>query len=185
MSVIRPARPADLEAITAIYADAVENSLVTWDYDAPTIEQMRRRYEDRTAEGYPFIVSETTAGSIQGYASGGPFHPQSGFRFVIENSIYIAAQYRRQGLGQLLLQALIEEAANRGFRHMIAGISMPGGEASLAFHEALGFKNVGTLPSVGWKHGQWLSAVYLHRALGPGSTSPPPLTATGSLPESR
>ena len=173
MHYIRPAEPKDLEAITAIYTDAVENSVVTWDYDAPTIEEMRCRYEERTKDGYPFLVAEGADGKIAGYTCGGPFHPQSGFRFTIENSVYVAGDCRRQGLGRKLLEALIEEATARGFRHMIAGISNPGGEASLAFHEALGFKMAGALPHVGWKHGKWLSAVYLHRPLGAGSETPP------------
>ncbi len=173
MHEIRSAEVNDLPAITEIYADAVENSVVTWDYEAPDSAEMRRRFDQKIASGYPFIVADNADRTIAGYATGGPFHPQSGFRFTIENSIYVASNCRRQGLGRKLLEALIEEATARGFRHMIAGISLPGGEASLAFHEALGFEQVGELPKVGWKHGKWLSALYLHRPLGDGSATPP------------
>lgn len=173
MTTIRPAEPDDLPAILSIYAHAVTSGLATWDEDVPSLAEMARRVAARTEAGFPILVAEIEGGGVVGYASGGPFHPQSGWRYTIEHSIYVADGHRRGGIGRSLLEALIEEASRRGFRQMIAGISLPGGEASVAFHAALGFRKVGELAQTGWKHGQWLSAVYMQRPLGQGSGTRP------------
>jgi L-amino acid N-acyltransferase YncA len=172
---ILPADERHIPAITAIYARAVVETLVTWDEEAPDKAAMHGRWKNAVANGYPFLVavgSDTQAVAL-GYAYAGAFHPQSGFRYTVENSIYIAEQARRRGIGARLLAALIAECEARGFRQMIAGISRPGGEASLRLHEAAGFKLAGALPGVGRKHGQWLDALYLVRPLGEGSATPP------------
>lgn len=171
---IRSAQTADIGAVTGIYSDAALNLLVTWDDQAPSKDEMLAKYHGRTEAGYPFLVAEDRAnGAIAGFATGGPFHPQTGWRFTLENSIYVSRGYRRQGVGRQLLEALIAQSEQRGFRQMIAGISMPGGDASIAFHKALGFRKVGEFPQTGWKHGQWLSAVYMQRSLGDGAESKP------------
>ncbi len=181
---IRPAHRDDLDDITAIYADAVKSLPVTWDTVVPTLDAMTEKYEQRTASGYPWLVAEIPShaggrAAIAGYAAGGPFHPQDGWRFTIENSIYVARGHRRLGIGRLLLTALIEEATQKGFRQMLAGVSLPGGEASIAFHEAMGFEKAGVFPATGWKMGQWLTAVYLQRPLGEGAAAPPPDPTAG------
>lgn len=173
MPLIRPAEVRDLPAITAIYADAVESSTATWDDVAPDLQAMTTLYEARVAAGFPYFVAEEEDGRIIGYVCGSAFHPQTGWRYSIEDSIYVARGAQRRGIGRLLLEALIEEATARGFRQMFAGISMPGGDASLAFHEALGFRKAGEFVSAGWKHGAWLTAVYLQRALGEGAGTVP------------
>ncbi|MBU2581567.1 MAG: GNAT family N-acetyltransferase [Alphaproteobacteria bacterium] len=173
MPLIRPAETRDLTAITEIYADAVVNSKATWDEVAPDLQSMTAVYAARTAAGFPYFVAEATEGRIIGYVGGSAFHPQTGWRYAIEDSIYVAKGAQRQGIGRSLLEALIEEATARGFRQMIAGISMPGGERSVAFHEALGFRMVGEFKDAGWKQGEWLTAVYMQRALGEGAASAP------------
>ncbi|MCH9752631.1 MAG: GNAT family N-acetyltransferase [Alphaproteobacteria bacterium] len=171
---IVPVSPDHVAEITAIYAKAVHETLVTWDETAPDEAAMAAKLQAIQSAGYPCLVAvcEKT-GAIAGYALAGAFHPQSGFRYSAENSIYVADHARRQGLGRRLLDALIQECEARGFRQMIAGISRPGGEASLALHEAAGFKVCGVLPGVGWKMGQWLDAMYLVRPLGDGSSTDP------------
>lgn len=174
MHLIRLAEARDLPAITDIYAEAVRLSLATWDDVAPDLAAMTARYTERTGEGYPYFVAEAPTGSVVGYACGSAFHPQTGWRYTLEDSIYVANDTRRLGVGRQLLMALIEEASARGFRQMIAGISMPGGDGSVALHQALGFSKVGEFPNTGWKRGRWLSAVYLQRALGEGAQIPAP-----------
>ncbi|MEQ8824084.1 MAG: N-acetyltransferase family protein [Filomicrobium sp.] len=173
MLQIREANEQDLPQIAAIYGLAVTQTLVTWDYEAPDLETMRQRFMQRTEAGFPYLVADTGDGELGGFACGSSFHPQPGFRFSVENSIYVAEHCRRQGVGRRLLEGLIAECESRGFRQMIAGISVPGGETSLVFHEALGFRKMGELPNVGWKHGQWLSALYLQRPLGDGAGTRP------------
>ena len=171
--LIRDAKLEDLSATTAIYAHACKTSTATWDYDPPSLELMQERFAQRAKAGYPFLVADAGDGEIAGFAYASSFHPHAGFRFSVENSIYVAEGWQRRGIGRKLLDELVAACEARGFRQMIAGVSMPGGEASLRFHEAAGFRKVGDFQNVGWKHGQWLTAVYLMRALGEGDSTPP------------
>lgn len=170
---IREATLDDLPAALAIYAHACETSTATWDYEAPTLEMMRERFRQRAAANHPFLVADAGNGETAGFAYASSFHPHDGFRFTVEDTIYVAEGWQRQGIGRQLLDALIGACEARGFRQMIAGISMPGGDHSLRFHEAAGFRKVAEFPAVGWKHGQWLSAHYLQRPLGEGAETLP------------
>lgn len=176
MHRIRTAGPRDLGAITDIYAEAVEKSLATWDHQPLDVATVRELFEARVGAGYPFLAAEDADGKISGYAYGSPFHPQAGWRYVIEDSIYVAVPYRGRGIGRSLLQGLIEAAADLGFRQMVAGVSLPGGEGSLAFHQALGFRKVGEFVDAGWKGGRWLTAVYLQRTIGEGAKTAPEIS---------
>jgi L-amino acid N-acyltransferase YncA len=91
----------------------------------------------------------------------------------VENSVYVAQEFHRRGIGKLLLLGLIEESGRRGFRQMIAVIGDSAQTASISLHTAAGFEMVGTLRSVGFKHGQWLDTPLMQRALGKGDTTPP------------
>lgn len=168
---VRRAELRDIEAVQAIYAAAVETLLATWDETPVTVGEMTARFEARTAAGYPFLVAEVSSpdggDTVAGYVATGPFHSLSGWRYTLEHSIYVASPWRCHGIGAALLGAVIEEARRRGFRMLIAGISRPGGEASLTFHERFGFKLAGILPNTGYKNGQWLDAQYLVLDLAP------------------
>lgn len=157
--------------VCEIYGAAVTDTLITWDEQAPSRAIVAEKFAELTAARYPFLVAApiTTRRDepgILGYASTGPFHPQSGFRYTAENSIYVRPEHRRTGIGRQLLTTLLAELKSAGFRTVIAGVSNPGAEASLAFHKAMGFIEAGRLPNAGYKMGQWLEAIYLTRDLG-------------------
>jgi len=172
--VVRPALDRDIPEMTLIYRRAVTETLVTWDDVPPDEAAMLTRLNTVTSNGYSFLTAiDEEENRVAGYAYASAFHPQSGFRFAVENSIYVHADYRRIGLGSRLLDALIRHCEASGFRQMIAGVSRPGGEASLALHEKAGFNIQGEFKGVGWKFGQWLDAVYMVRPLGPGTSRPP------------
>ena len=88
-------------------------------------------------------------------------------------TIYVAPEMHRRGIGVFLLARLIAESAARGFRQMIAVIGNSAQVGSIAVHAKAGFSHIGTLRSVGFKHGQWLDTVLMQRALGSGDTTPP------------
>ncbi len=90
-----------------------------------------------------------------------------------DNSIYIAADSRGTGVGGTLLRALIDECTARDFRQMVALIGDSTNAASVRLHKAAGLSLVGTLKSVGYKHGRWLDVVLMQRALGPGDSRTP------------
>ena len=110
---IRPAREADLEQITAIYADAVVNGTASYELDPPDLDEMRRRYRSLAEGGFPYLVAEA-AGAIAGYAYAGPFRPRPAYRFVVEDSVYVAPHAKGRGIGRALMQRLIGEAQELG-----------------------------------------------------------------------
>jgi L-amino acid N-acyltransferase YncA len=169
---IRPAGPADIAAITRIYADAVVHGTATFEIEAPDEAEMARRRQELVTSDYPYLVAERE-GTVAGYAYAGPYRARPAYKWTVENSIYVAPQFHRRGIGTLLLARLIAESESRGFRQMIAVIGDSAQIASIAVHEAAGFALIGTMRSVGFKHGKWLNTVLMQRPLGKGDTSPP------------
>ncbi len=171
--VIRSARAADIPAITRIYAHAVEHGTASFELAPPDEAEMGRRMDDLLGKGYPYLVAEDGE-VLAGYAYAGPYRTRPAYRLTVENSVYIAHDRHRRGVGRALLAALIDACAACGFRQMIAVIGdSPRQAASIRLHRALGFRHVGILEDVGFKHGRWLDSVLMQRALGPGSTKEP------------
>ena len=180
--IIRPATPADLDAITEIYADAVTNGTASYELEPPTRAEMVARFETLAAGGFPYLASES-AGMVVGYAYAGPFRPRPAYRFIVENSIYVAPYAKGQGIGKLLLEKLIAEVEKLGFRQMIAVIGDGHPEsASVKLHERMGFRHSGRLEGSGYKHGRWLDTTFMQLSMNGGAgTAPDP----DSLPEKK
>ena len=172
--VIRPVVPADIPPITAIYAEAVTKGTASFEIVPPEEADMARRMQALIDGGYPYFVAEGD-GKVMGYAYAGPYHQRPGYRNTVEDSIYLAADARGQGIGGMLLRRLIEESEARGFRQMIAVIGDRQHVASIRLHKAAGFEIAGTLKDVGYKHERWLDSVIMQRALGFGSRAKPSL----------
>jgi L-amino acid N-acyltransferase YncA len=170
---IRPAKNADIPAITAIYAHAVTHGTASFELEPPDEAEMARRMADILSKDYPYIVAEA-GGVLGGYAYSGPYRARPAYRHTVENSVYVAHTLHRRGVGRALLAALIEATAARGFRQMIAVIGDSTEQAaSIGLHAALGFRHVGILQDVGFKHGRWLDSVLMQRALGDGAMTDP------------
>jgi L-amino acid N-acyltransferase YncA len=170
--LIRPAIAADMAAITRIYAFAVKHGTATFEIEPPDEAEMARRHAALAAEGYPYLVAERGR-TIAGYAYAGIYRARPAYRSTVEDSIYIAPEFHRQGLGSVLLMRLIAEAEHRGFRQMIAVIGDSAQVPSIAVHAKAGFAHIGTLRSVGFKQGRWLDTVLMQRSLGSSDTAPP------------
>ena len=170
---IRPIVSADVPAITRIYAHAVEHGTASFELTPPDQAEIARRMNDLTGKGYPYLAADID-GALAGYAYAGPYRARPAYRLTIEDSVYIAPEARRRGVGRTLLAALIDAAAARGFRQMIAVIGDSTRQAaSIGLHEAAGFRHVGILQDVGFKHGRWLDSVLMQRALGDGGKTKP------------
>ena len=173
MSVtIRPAAPGDISAITRIYAHAVLHGTATFEIEPPNEAEMARRMAALLAKRYPYLVAET-AGAVAGYAYAGPYRDRPAYNWCVEDSIYIAPEYHRLGIGRLLLDRLIAEAKARGFRQMLGVVGDNTNAASIGVHAAAGFRLIGTFQSVGFKHGRWLDTVLMQLTLGDGDATPP------------
>lgn len=165
---IRPAR-----IFHRIYAHAVEHGTASFELTPPNEAEMARRMTHLLDSNFPYLTAETD-GVCCGYAYAGPYRARPAYRWTLEDSVYIAPDTHRRGIGRALLVALIETSQARGFRQMIAVIGDSTKQAaSVGLHEAVGFRHVGILQDVGFKHGRWLDSVLMQRALGPGATEPP------------
>ena len=134
---VRPATPADIPAITRIYAHSVRTGTASFELEPPDEAEMARRMQVLFDGGYPYIVAEI-GGAIAGYAYAGSYRPRPAYRFSVEDSIYIDPSAQRRGVGRVLLQQLIEECERRGFRQMIAVIGDSAQTPSIELHRALG-----------------------------------------------
>jgi L-amino acid N-acyltransferase YncA len=170
--LIRPAAPRDLAAITRIYDHAVRHGTASFEIEPPDEKEMARRFEALRAGSYPYLVAELD-GTVAGYAYAGPYRARPAYHWTIEDSIYIAQQSQRRGIGRLLLERLLVDAEAGGFRQMIAVIGDSANAGSIELHRALGFRMVGTFDNVGFKFGRWLDSVLMQRPLGEGSKSVP------------
>jgi phosphinothricin acetyltransferase len=168
--LIRPSTPADLPAITAIYAWNVLNGTGTFELEAPDLAEMTRRRGDVLAKGLPWLVVER-ASTVLGYAYANHFRPRKAYRFCLEDSVYLAADARGQGLGRLLLAELMARCEALGARQMLAVIGDSANLGSVGVHRTLGFEPVGVMKSAGWKFDRWLDVVLMQKALGTGDTT--------------
>lgn len=169
--ILRPSTPADLAAITAIYAEAVLHGTGTFELDPPDEAEMARRRDDVLSKGLPWLVAQRD-GQVLGYAYANPFRPRKAYRFCLEDSIYLHPDARGQGLGRLLLTELIGRCEAAGARQMLAVIGDAANAGSIGVHAALGFHHTGVLKASGWKFGRWLDVVLMQRALGAGDSQP-------------
>lgn len=178
---IRPATEDDMAAVAAIYARHVRDGTASFELDPPSVAEMCRRHAELAGRGCPYLVVEA-GGEVLGYAYAGPYRPRPAYRDTVENSVYLRPEAAGRGLGTRLLEALIAACAARGFRQMVAVVGDSGNIASIRVHERLGFRPVGVLRSVGFKHGRWLDTVLLQRALGAGDAAPPDRPRNGESP---
>lgn len=170
MPEIRGARPADLDAVVAIYAHYVTTSVATFELTPPDRQEWDRRFSSVTAHGLPFLIASDVDGAVAGYAYCAPWKDRPAYRRTAEVSVYVAPWSVGRGVGGALLDGLLAHAAEAGVRELIAVVADTGDTASLALHRGRGFAEVGRLTEVGFKHGRWLDTVLLQRRL---ATQPP------------
>ncbi|HVG53467.1 MAG TPA: GNAT family N-acetyltransferase [Vicinamibacterales bacterium] len=163
---IRDARVEDVPGILAIYNDVIATSTAVYREDPATLDDRRQWFEARQAQSCPVLVAHDSSG-ILGFASYGDFRPWPGYRYSVEHTVHIKADQRGRGVGTLLMQALIERAVAQKKHVMIGGVDADN-EASLRFHERLGFTRAARLEQVGFKFGRWLDLVFVQRILDTG-----------------
>jgi Sortase and related acyltransferases len=179
--ILRPAEPGDIPAITRIYSDAVLTGTASYELSPPDETEMRARFDAIKRQGYPYIVAIDSDGTVLGYAYASAFRTRPAYRWLVEDSIYLAESARGRGLGRLLLEELVRLSTELGFRQMAAVIG-GASPASVALHTACGFSMVGTMTGTGFKQGKWLDTVFMQRALGEGNgTDPDPDRYPGTL----
>lgn len=182
MTLIRPSRDADIDAITSIYAHHVLHGTATFETEPPAAAEMAQRRADVLDKRLPWLVAEVD-GLVQGYAYATWFRPRSAFRYCVEDSIYLAPGAQGRGLGRALMAELMTRCQLAGMRKMVAVIGDSANAGSIGLHRALGFTLVGTMAACGWKFERWLDIVIMERTLGLGHSTPaPPHGGTFSTP---
>jgi phosphinothricin acetyltransferase len=169
---IRAAIAADLPAITAIYGHAVLNGTASYEYDAPSLEEMTRRFDVIASASFPYLVAYS-ADKILGYAYASHFRIRPAYRFMTEDSIYIAPDAQGLGIGTLLLAELLARCEAAGFRQMIAVIGDADiNLASARLHALMGFFECGRIKGSGFKFNRWCDTLLMQRALNGGTSTP-------------
>jgi phosphinothricin acetyltransferase len=169
---LRDAAPADLPAITAIYAHHVLHGTGTFEEEPPGEAEMARRMGAVQDQGWPWLVAEED-GQILGFAYLNQFRARSAYRYAGEDSVYVRNDIRGQGVGKALVAALLRRGEECGFRQVFAVIGDSENVGSIGLHVSLGFRQVGVMRSAGAKFGRWLDVVTMQRAIGRGDRDPP------------
>ena len=144
-----------LEAIRAIFNEAIVNSTALYDYVPRSVEVMQAWFEAKEKADLPVIGVMNEAGELMGFGSYGPFRPHAAYQYSVEHSVYVDARFRGQGLGKMILHRLIERAEQQDY-HMMIGVIDAQNATSIALHEKLGFTACGHIREAGYKFGRWL-----------------------------
>ena len=162
--LIRSAQIRDFSSIQSIYAIEVRGHTATFEITPPDIEEMTTRWRHIADIGLPYLVAELD-GDVVGYACASSYRSRPAYSYTVEDSVYVARDKHRQGLGRTLLTELMYQCRNLGKRQMIAIIGDSRHDASIRLHENAGFRHVGTLKQVGWKLDRWIDSVIMQRSL--------------------
>jgi phosphinothricin acetyltransferase len=155
----------------------VTDSVISFEADPPSTEEMARRMESTLAT-HPWLVFERD-GQVVGYAYGGPHHPRAAYRWSADVSVYVDRGLHRQGIGRALYEDLLERLRGLGIRMACGGVTLPN-EGSVGLHESLGFEPVGIYREIGWKAGEWWDVGWWQLDLGKPAGDPPPEPLTGA-----
>ncbi len=170
--VIRDVEDGDMAAIREIYALQVLHGVSSWEEEPPSLADMISRRNAVVKAGYPYRVAIRDA-RVTGYAYASSYRPRPGYRYTVENSVYVAEHAQRSGIGKLLLEDLIEVCTKMNFRQMIAVVGDSDNAMSIDFHVKMGFRKIGVIKSIGFKFGRWLDSVVMQLPLGDGDNTPP------------
>ncbi len=162
---IRDAGEADLAAIRDIYNHAVEHTTAIWNEVLVDLDNRRAWMQARHGKGFPVLVA-VRDGRVAGYASYGDWRAFDGYRHTVEHSVYVDKDFRGEGIGRLLMQALVERARADG-KHVMIGAVEAENRASIRLHESLGFRLVGVHRQVGRKFDRWLDLAAMELVLDP------------------
>src|SRR5437763_779407 len=169
--MLRLATEQDAPAIAAIYAPFCEASVVSFEYTAPTPEEMAGRIRTVTAQ-LPWLVMED-AGTVGGYAYAARHHERAAYGWAVNTAVYIGDGYRGRGAGRALYAALFDVLRLQGYFKACAGVTLPN-PASVALHQAMGFTPVGVYRGIGYKFGAWHDVAWYELVLQPEQANPVP-----------
>ena len=170
---VRDANGNDLAAVHAIYSHHVLHGFGTFDEVPPSLGDYSAKWCEVVGMGLPWLVA-VEGEAVVGFAYASAFRPRSGYRYTLEDSVYVRDDRRGCGVGSALLAPLVERCAAVGARQVVAVIGDSQNAGSIGLHAKAGYAHAGTVKAVGFKLGRWVDIVFMQRALNGGDGSPPP-----------
>lgn len=177
---IRLVGMSDVEQIIKIYAPYVENTIVSFESEVPTIKEMRERIRN-ICEKYPYLVY-LSDNQIVAYAYASKYRDRAAYCYDVEISVYSLPEYHGKGIAHKLYECLFAILREQGFYNAYAGCSLPN-EKSINFHKKFGFTCIGVYHNVGYKFGSWHDVMWLEKAIMPHCKNPKAVKSIGELPE--
>jgi len=168
---IRLIRPSDAQATLNIYAPYVEETIISFEYEAPSLQEWETRIRTNTAD-YPWLVCETGEGEIVGYAYGSRHRYRTAYNWSPESTVYLSAKYHGLGIARVLYETLFEMLRLQGYVNVYAGVGIPNAKSE-GFHEDLGFTEIGIFKKVGYKLGAWHDTKWFQFHLAAHLPDPP------------
>ncbi len=161
---VSAAQNEHIPAILAIYNDAILNTTASWEYEPNTLEQRTLWFEQHQLLGLPVLVAVDEQKRVVGWGALSRFRDKIGYQYTVEHSVYVTGDSRGQGIGRMIVQALIDEA-RRLNKHVIIGGVEASNEVSLRLHKSLGFEEVARFKQVGYKFNHWLDIIFFQYIL--------------------
>lgn len=169
--VIRPAEETDAPKMLALYTPYVEQTTVSSEYEAPSLEEFLGRLRTYTKK-MPWLLCEID-GELAGYGYASPHRTRAGYQWSAETSIYVSPEFHRRGIARALYSALFELLTAQGYYNIFVGITSPN-ERSMKFHTAMGFVISGSYQDSMFKFGLWRDVLWMAKSLRPHDTAPSP-----------
>ncbi len=166
---IRVARQSDAAAVLKIYEPYITDTVVTFEYEVPTLAEFEQRMATIQRD-LPWFVCASGA-TIVGYAYASHFRERKAYDWSVDLSVYVDSDWHGRGIGKALYECLIATLKLQGYYNAYGGITMPN-EKSVKLHEKFGFREVANYEHVGYKHGRWLDVKWFGLALAPTATAP-------------
>ncbi|MES2381101.1 MAG: N-acetyltransferase family protein [Bacteroidota bacterium] len=142
----------DTSEVLAIYKHYVLNTIISFEYEAPSLEEYVQRIKTNT-DDYPWLVC-TYEDKIIGYAYASKHRYRTAYQWSPESTIYLTNEAHGTGIARVLYETLFALLKLQGHFNVYAGVALPN-EKSMRFHKALGFEDIGIFKKVGYKHGNW------------------------------
>ena len=159
MVTIKTATEEDIPTLLEIYNDIIINTTAVWHEEPHTLVMRQEWFELKKEQGFP-VFTAIEDGKVIGFSTIGPFRPWFGYRYTVENSVYVASDSRGKGIAKLLMPPLIDAVKQLGLHAIVAGIEATN-EASIALHEKFGFVEVAHFKEVGFKFNRWMDLKFL------------------------
>lgn len=173
----------DAAALLAIYEPYVLNTAITFEYEVPTVEEFENRIRTISLK-LPYIKAVDDNGVIAGYAYANTFKARAAYDWSVETTIYVNQDLRGQGVGRMLYSELEKRLTKIGILNANACIAVLRQDqdsdehltnGSVAFHEKLGYTEVGRFNCSGYKFGTWYDMIWMEKMLGEHSDRPEPV----------